>query len=385
LHFIQFLLQYENISKGLTMKNAFCKVQIDFDALLYNYRQIKNLHSELMPVIKADAYAHGAIKIARFFENQDVKYFATGTIHEALELRKNGVTKEIIPLLGALTDEEYKQGNEQDIVSLAHDKQSLEKALAYSEKIAVKINSGMGRLGFLPQDIDTVIMKLKKHNKTASYALTHYASADIISDHGYMQTQTEKLTPAVTALKNAFPDMKTSFANSAALIAYPDSIGDIARIGKIFYGGNPLYGTEKEHLTPHLKPALSLTAPILSINHLKRGESLSYMQSFTAERDTDVAWIGIGYANGYRRSNRVYSEDSNFVPHVSLLGHLCPTLGYITMQMTAIDITDIYDGKNINIGDRAYILGGEENPVTPEMLATWWNTIPHEVLTSLGF
>jgi alanine racemase len=163
------------------MKNAFCKVQIDFDALLYNYRQIKNLHSELMPVIKADAYAHGAIKIARFFENQDVKYFATGTIHEALELRKNGVTKEIIPLLGALTDEEYKQGNEQDIVSLAHDKQSLEKALAYSEKIAVKINSGMGRLGFLPQDIDTVIMKLKKHNKTASYALTHYASADIIS------------------------------------------------------------------------------------------------------------------------------------------------------------------------------------------------------------
>lgn len=367
------------------MKNAFCKVQIDFDALLYNYRQIKNLHPELMPVIKADAYSHGAIKIAQFFENQDVKYFATGTIHEALDLRKNGVTKEIIPLLGALTEEEYKQGEEQNIVSLAHDKQSLDKALTYSSKIAIKINSGMGRLGFLPNDMDDVILALKKTNKTASYALTHYASADIISEHGYMQTQAEKLAPAVTALKNAFPDMKTSFANSAALIAYPEYIGDIARIGKIFYGGNPLYGTEKEDLTPHLRPALSLTAPILSINHLKRGESLSYMQSFTAERDTDVAWIGIGYANGYRRSNRVYSEDSNFVPHVNLLGHLCPTLGYITMQMTAIDITDIYDGNNINIGDRAYILGGEENPITAEMLATWWNTIPHEVLTSLGF
>lgn len=367
------------------MKNAFCRVQIDFDALLYNYRQIKNLHPELMPVIKADAYAHGAIKVARFFENQDVKYFATGTIHEALELRKSGISKEIIPLLGALTEEEYEQGEENGIVSLAHDASSLDKALTYSSKIAVKINSGMGRLGFLPDDIDEVIFALKKHNKTASYALTHYASADVISEHGYMQTQAERLAPAVKALKDAFPGMKTSFANSAALVAYPEYIGDIARIGRIFYGGNPLFGTEKAHLTPHLKTALSLTAPILSINHLKRGESLSYMQSFTAERDTVVAWIGIGYANGYRRSNRVYSEDSNFVPHVSLLGHLCPTLGYITMQMTAIDITDIYDGKNIDIGDHVYVLGGKENPITPEMLATWWNTIPHEVITSLGF
>lgn len=367
------------------MKNAFCRIQIDFDALLYNYRQIKNIHSELMPVIKADAYAHGAVKIAQFFENQDVKYFATGTIHEALDLRKHGITKEIIPLLGALTDEEYKQGEEQNIVSLAHNNESLEKALAYSNKIAIKINSGMGRLGFLPKEIDSVIAELKKHNKKASYALTHYASADIISDHGYMQVQAERLAPAVTALKDAFPDMKTSFANSAALIAYPEYIGDIARIGRIFYGGNPLYGTEKENLVPHLKPALSLTAPILSINHMKRGDSLSYMQSFTAEKDTVVAWIGIGYANGYRRSNRVYSEDRNFVPHVNLMGHLCPTLGYITMQMTAIDITDIYDGNNIHIGNHVYVLGGEENPITPEMIATWWNTIPHEVLTSLGF
>lgn len=367
------------------MKNAFCRILIDYDALLYNYRQIKNLHPELMPVIKANAYSHGAVKIARFFEKQDVKYFATGTIHEALELRKNGVTKEIIPLLGALTDEEYRQGEEQGIVSLAHNRESLEKALKYAGKIAIKINSGMGRLGFLPKEIDDVIAELKRHGKTASYALTHYACADVISDHGYMQVQAERLMPAAAALKDAFPDLKTSFANSAALVAYPEYIGDIARIGMIFYGGNPLYGTEKENLTPRLKPALCLTAPILSINHLKRGDSLSYMQSFIAEKDTDVAWIGIGYANGYRRSNRVYSEDSSFVPHVSLLGHLCPVLGYITMQMTAIDITDIYDGKNINIGDQVHVLGGEENPVTPEMLAKWWNTIPHEVLTSLGF
>ncbi len=367
------------------MKNAFCRIQIDFDALLYNYRQVKNLHPELMPVIKANAYAHGAVEIARFFEKQGVKYFATGTIYEALELREKGIANEIIPLLGALTDEEYKKGEEENIVSLAHDRQSLDKALTHSSKIAVKINSGMGRLGFLPQDIGEVIHFIKKHNKTAQYVLTHYASADVISENGYMQTQAERLAPAVTALKNAFPDIKTSFANSAALVAYPEYAGDIARIGRIFYGGNPLYGTQKEALTPHLKPALALTAPILSINHLKRGECLSYMQSFTAERDTVAAWIGIGYANGYRRSNRVFSQDSNFVPHVSLLGRHCPVLGYITMQMTAIDITDIYDGKNIQTGDHAYVLGGEENPVTPEMLATWWNTVPHEVLTSLGF
>lgn len=91
------------------MKNAFCRIQIDFDALLYNYRQVKNLHPELMPVIKANAYAHGAVEIARFFEKQGVKYFATGTIYEALELREKGIANEIIPLLGALTDEEYKK------------------------------------------------------------------------------------------------------------------------------------------------------------------------------------------------------------------------------------------------------------------------------------
>lgn len=367
------------------MKNAFCNVKIDYDALLYNFRQIKKLHPNLMPVIKSNAYSHGAVEIAKFFEKESVEYFAAGTIYEALELRNNGITKEIIPLLGALTDEEYKKGEEAGIVSLAHNTESLEKALAYSSKIAVKINSGMGRLGFHPQDIEEVVHRIKQSGKTAKYVLTHYASADIISEQGYMQFQAQKLAPAVTALKEAFPDLKTSFANSAALIAYPEFMGDIARIGMIFYGGNPLIGTEKEHLTPHLKPALSLTAPILSINRLKRGECLSYMQSFTAERDTVAAWIGIGYANGYRRSNRVFSQDSDFVPHVSLHGAHCPVLGYVTMQMTAIDITDIYDGKNIAIGDEVYVLGGAQNPITPEMLAKWWNTIPHEVLTSLGF
>lgn len=367
------------------MKNAFCNVHIDYDALLYNYRQIKLLHPCIMPVIKSNAYSHGAVEIAKFFAKENVEYFATGTIYEALELRRNGIDKEIIPLLGALTEEEYRKGEEAGIVALAHDAQSLEKALACSSKIAVKINSGMGRLGFLPQDIGEVVHAIKKAGKTAKYALTHYASADIISDNGYMQFQAERLAPAVTALKNAFPELKTSFANSAGLVAYPEYMGDIARVGMIFYGGNPLIRTEKEQITPLLKPALSLSAPILSINRLKRGECLSYMQSFTAERDTVAAWVAIGYANGYRRSNRVFSEDSSFVPHMNVQGHLCPVLGYVTMQMTAIDITDIYDGNNIRVGDEVYVLGGEKNPVTPLMLADWWNTIPHEVLTSLGF
>lgn len=367
------------------MKNAFCNVHIDYNALLYNFRQIKKLHPNLMPVIKSNAYSHGAVDIAKFFAAEAVEYFAAGTVYEALELRENGIAQEIIPLLGAIADEEYKKAAEADIVSLAHNAQSLDKALTYSDKIAVKINSGMGRLGFLPQDIGEVIHQIKRAGKKASYALTHYASADIISEQGYMQFQAQKLAPAVSALKDAFPDLKTSFANSAALVAYPEFMGDIARVGMIFYGGNPLVGTEKEHLTPHLMPALTLTAPILSINRLKRGECLSYMQSFTAERDTVAAWIGIGYANGYRRSNRVFSQDSDFVPHVCINGHHCPVLGYVTMQMTAVDITDIYDGSNISIGDEAYVLGGKENPVTPEMLAKWWNTIPHEVLTSLGF
>lgn len=367
------------------MKNAFCKVHIDFDALLYNFKQIKLLHPHIMPVIKSNAYSHGAVDIAKFFEKENVEYFATGTIYEALELREHGISKEIIPLLGALTDEEFIQGEKADIVSLAHNKETLEKALAHSSKIAVKINSGMGRLGFLPQDIDEVIHSIKKAGKTAKYALTHYASADVISEQGYMQFQAEKLAPAVAALKSAFPEIKTSFANSAGLVAYPEYMGDIARVGMIFYGGNPLLGTAKEEITPLLKPALSLTAPILSINRLKRGECLSYMQSFTAERDTIAAWVGIGYANGYRRSNRVFSQDSSFVPHMSIQGRHCPVLGYVTMQMTAIDITDIYDGNNIKTGDEVYVLGGPDNPITPEMLAKWWNTIPHEVLTSLGF
>lgn len=367
------------------MNNAFYSVRVDCDALLYNFRQIKTLHPELMPVIKSNAYSHGAVDIAKFFQDRDVRYFAAGTIHEALELRNSGINQEIIPLLGALTDEEYKTGEEKNIVCLAHNRESLEKALEYSQNIALKIDSGMGRLGFLPQDIQEVIYSFKKHRKQPRYVLSHYASADVISEQGYIRTQAERLAPAAAALKDAFPDIKTSFANSAALVAYPEYIGDIARIGMIFYGLNPLYGTSKEHLTPHLKPALSVTAPILSITHLKRGECLSYMQSFVAERDTVAAWIGIGYANGYRRSNRVFSQDSDFVPHVSILNRHCPVLGYITMQMTAVDITDIYENNNIKIGDTAYVLGGESNPVTCEQLAKWWNTIPHEVLTSLGF
>ena len=367
------------------MENTFCRVHINFDALIYNFRQIKNLHGNIMPVVKSNAYALGANAIATVLQKEGAEYFASGTIHEALALREAGITKEILPLLGAVHDEEYKKAQEKNIVCLAHNQESLEKSLKYSNNIAIKLNSGMGRLGFKLNELSTVINEFKRAKITPNYVLSHYASADIISENGFMQQQTQQLDTAIQILKDTFPDIKTSLANSAALVAYPDNIGDIARAGKILYGGNPLYGTEKENLTPHLRPVHSVTAPILSINYLKRGDSLSYMQSFIAERDTIAAWVAIGYANGYRRSNRVYSQDSNFVPHMNLLGHHCPVLGYITMQMTAIDITDIYDGKNIQVGDEVYIIGGKSNPITVEMLAHWWNTIPHEVTTSLGF
>ena len=367
------------------MENTFCQVHIDFDALIYNYRQIKNLHGNIMPVVKSNAYALGANNVASVLQKEGAEYFAAGTLPEALALRNSGIEKEIIPLLGAVHEEEYQKAQKNNIVCLAHNKESLENSLKYSDNIAIKLNSGMGRLGFKTAELPEVINTLKRAKIQARYVLSHYASADIISDTGFMQQQAQNLEPAIKLLKDAFPDIKTSLANSAALVAYPEYIGDIARAGKILYGGNPLFGTEKEQETPHLKPVHSVTAPILSINYLKRGESLSYMQSFIAERDTVAAWVAIGYANGYRRSNRVFSQDSNFVPHMNVLGHHCPVLGYITMQMTAIDITDIYENNNINVGDNVYIIGGETNPITVEMLAHWWNTIPHEVTTSLGF
>ncbi len=367
------------------MENTFCRVHIDFDALIYNYRQIKKLHENIMPVVKSNAYALGANDIATVLQKEGAEYFAAGTMLEALALRQSGITQEIIPLLGAVHEEEYQKAQENNIVCLVHNNESLENALKYSDNIAIKLNSGMGRLGFKTTELPEIINTLKRTKTPVRYVISHYASADIISDSGFMQQQAQLLKPAIQLLQDAFPDIKTSLANSAALVAYPEYIGDIARAGKILYGGNPLIGTEKEQETPHLKPVHSVTAPILSINHLKRGESLSYMQSFIAERDTIAAWVAIGYANGYRRSNRVFSQDSNFVPHMNLLGTHCPVLGYITMQMTAIDITDIYDGNNIHVGDEVYIIGGEKNPITVEMLAHWWNTIPHEVTTSLGF
>jgi len=350
--------------------------------IVHNYHVLNALSHAVIPVIKADAYGHGLTQIAEALALAGADTFAVGTVSEACALRESGYAKRIIALLGPVTDADYELLWAADVIPFIHAFDQIDQLERHGDakntaiSVALKLDTGMRRLGFTLPDVPRLAEKLRtmKHVRFWMIA-SHLATADEPKSLAYVREQ----EAAFAAIRQAFAKKgftpKACLANSAAILAHPDLYLDYQRGGIALYGCDPFYGTLNHDAGLGLKPAMSVKTKLLSVHPLKAGQSISYGRTYTAQKDMTVAIAAVGYADAYSRGLSGKAQ-------MCLRGRRAKVLGRVCMQMTAVDVTDIPDAAP---GDDIWLLGGEgAGVITPEELAGWWGTITYEVFCLLG-
>lgn len=352
---------------------------INLAAIERNFRKLGDPR-RLMPVIKSDAYGHGLAEAADALARAGAARFAVGTLSEGLFLRSKGHGQPVSLLLGCLDSQEMEQALRADLLPFIGSFEALDTAVGVEpgkkKRIALKFDTGMGRLGFFLEQMPLLLDWLRSHPEIAPAMVgSHLATADMPGKNADTRRQIEDFSKITAALRSVFPDIEASLGNSAALALEVDGI---IRPGIALYGGNPLAGTGAEGRLPKLEWAMSLEAPILQIKTLPAGAPVSYGALYRASSPVKVAVIGAGYASGISRG---LSGELN----VLIQGKRCRQIGRICMGMFMVDVDPV---PHASAGDSAWIIGGEavagQAAPTPEEVANLQGSIPYEVLCLVG-
>ena len=338
--------------------------QIDLAALKNNLHKARSLTgSRIMAVIKANAYGHGLLKIVKALE--EAEGVALLDVHEAARLREAGSRQTILLLEGFFSVEDLQLIAEYELATVIHNAQQLASLDAYPRRgnlqVWLKVNSGMNRLGFKPEEIPAVMERLKSHPAVREVTLmTHFAHADEVEGVAAQLDQFNKLTSAYRAPR--------SMANSAALLRYPAAHGDWVRPGIMLYGASPFGDTSAQQLG--LKPVMTLSSEIISVREIQAGERVGYAGLFRAETSTRIGVVACGYADGYPRHAPTGTP-------ILVNGKRTRTLGRVSMDMLGVDLSNIEDAQ---VGSRV-VLWGEGLPV--EEVAKAADTISYELLCAI--
>jgi len=333
-------------------------------------------------VVKADAYGHGLAEVAKVLAEAGARTMAVGTVGEALELLGTGFGGRVVALLGAQLPEDFEAAAREGIVCFCARREQLAKLseaglrLGRRVPVALKFDTGMRRLGFVPEAVGEVLETVTAlAGIEVVMVASHLAVADEPAEEAFVQEQATRFETVVSFLRAAGLRFEATLANSAAVLAYPKLRLDGQRPGISLYGGNPFWGTDKEQLGCCLRQAMETETRIYQVHPLKKGETISYGRTFTAERDMRVAVIGAGYADAWSRG---LSGRGQVLVH----GRRAPVVGRVCMQMTAVDVTLVPEAA---AGDAVWLLGGPgQGHIRVEELASWWGTISYEVYCLLG-
>lgn len=362
--------------------------EIDLDAAKSNFNAIR-AHigdSKLCCVIKADAYGHGAVRLARLYCDLGADFFAVSNIDEALELRQHDINVPIL-ILGYTPTSFARTLSENKITQAVF---GLDYAKALSEAcvrenvtvdIHIKVDTGMSRIGFMcqsfPEDlrsIDEIETAVLLEGLCAKGIMAHFAvSDDSSAGEDYTLYQLEMFNKTVEYLKDRGITFEIiHHANSGGIEYYKNSHFNMVRAGIILYGLEP----NPDLSSPlSLSPVMSLKSTVFFVKSLRKGSTVSYGRTFTAPCDMKVATIPIGYADGYFRC---LSQDG----YMSIDGKKAKILGRICMDQTIVDVTDI---ENIRVGDEATIFSGSvENAPSADELAKMSGTINYEIICAVS-
>ncbi len=321
--------------------------------------------SRVIPVIKANAYGHGMLQVASALNKTDT--FAVATIDEAMTLRQAGNTRNIMVLQGVSTKKELLQAAEEGLSLVLHHQQQvalLESVdLPRPVNVWIKIDTGMHRLGFLPEHTQAIYRRCQQSGNELNIRLmSHFANADDAAD----ELTARQLQLFLDATKDFA--VERSIANSAGICGPEASHLDWVRPGIMLYGVNPLLGGTASDLS--LQPVMTLSSTLLSIQQRSRGDAIGYGGTWVCPGDMPVGIVSIGYGDGYPRHARSGTP-------VLINGNRVPLIGRVSMDMICVDLSQCADAT---VGDEA-VLWGDGLPV--EEVAQYADTIAYELLCKL--
>lgn len=365
-----------------TYSRAYAK--IDLDAIKYNIEQMRNRlddSTEIMPIVKADGYGHGAVQIAEMLEPLDYIWgFGVATLDEAVVLRTEHVTKPIL-VLGCIFPDQYM---EMLIYRISMNVYTEDMAIAISKlaqkvsiraHIHIKLDTGMARLGFPvnEESVDAVERISKLPGIVFEGIFTHFALADA-KDKTFTQKQLADYMWMIKKLEERGIDCGIKHcANSAGIIDVPESYLEVVRAGIATYGLYPSEEVKKENVD--LKPALALKSHVAFVKEIEAGTPVSYGGTFVAPEKMTIATIPIGYGDGYPR------KLSNSA-HVLIRGKKAPIIGRVCMDQFMVDVSHI---EGVKFGDKVTLIGKDQDEViTVEMLAELADRFNYEFICDLN-
>ena len=349
--------------------NRLIRAVIDAGALRHNLRTIRERArgARVMAVVKANAYGHGLVPTALALAEADA--FAVARLEEGLALRAEGITQPIVLLEGVFAAEHVLEAARHGFDLVVHDPlqvELLEEFVGPHRFIVwIKIDTGMNRLGFRPEEFAAALERLQRMKPAPLEIrlLTHLARADD-RDDATTKSQLERFKRAVKGL-----DYATSVANSAGVFGNVPLGCDWVRPGLVLYGASPF--ADKVGAQLGLQPVMSLETSVIAVRRVPKDEAVGYGGAWRANRDSQIAIVAAGYGDGLAR------QLANGTP-VLIEGHRAPLVGRVSMDMIAVDVTDL---QHVHVGTPV-VLWGEDLPV--EEVARHAGTIPYELLCGVS-
>ncbi|HKZ01441.1 MAG TPA: alanine racemase [Pyrinomonadaceae bacterium] len=362
-------------------------LEIDLDALAANFRIVRQRVSpstDVLAVVKANAYGHGAVRCSQRLVAEGVERFGVALPEEGIELRNAGITQPIICLAG-FWEGQAAACIQQGFIPVLYRLDQIEalniaaKEAGVTADLHIKVDTGMGRLGVRFDHLSEFADQLRRFDHIRVDGLmTHLAAADDPACQPLTQDQVRRFENSVTLLREmGFRPSQLHLSNSAAIFGHPRAWGTMVRPGGVLYG---LWRDVLPPLTEDvgLRSVMSLYSRITLLKWVPQGETLGYGCTFEASRTTLVATLPVGYHDGYMRglSNR---------GHVIVRGVFAPVVGRVSMDLTLIDVTNV---PGVELNDEVTLLGrdhtGSNLTVTPEDLARIAGTISYEVTCGIS-
>lgn len=360
------------------MPNRAVWAEVNLAAIQHNIKEIKGKvqgKAKICAVVKANAYGHGVIAVAKTAIEAGADYLAVAILNEALELRQAGFLEPIL-ILGFTPLEQADQVVAHDIeqaVFTMEAAEELSKAAALQNKIAkihLKVDTGMSRIGIIPQQAGDLASQIQAMPNIEIVGMfSHFATADS-ADKSFAYEQLAKFKTAIASVESKGIDIPIKhIANSATILEIPEAHFDMVRAGVILYG---LWPSDEVKKDIDLRPAMQLRAKVAYVKTMPANRGISYGQIFRTARESKIATIPIGYADGWTRmlTGKV---------RVQVNGKLVPIVGKICMDQCMADVTDIGEVK---VGDEVVLFGSDQ--VTIDDIANLLGTINYEIVCMVG-
>ena len=364
------------------------RAEVDLDAIAHNLGVVRGLVAEdretppqVYAVVKADAYGHGVVPVARALAAAGVDGLCVALVEEGLELRDAGLSLPVLVMSGLYGDG-LDAALDARLTPVIHDASqlaALRSARAHAPvRVHLKVDTGMGRLGITPSALPAFVDAVRDlRHVVVEGLMTHFANADC-DDPGFTGTQLARFAEArgVCAQRGLAPPLAHAAA-SAAAFRMPEARLDLVRVGVALYGVAPF-----PHAAPGLLPAMRLRTEVIALRELPAGAPVGYGGAWRAGRASMIATLPVGYADGFFRRLSTDAE-------VLVRGRRCRVVGNVSMDMTTVDVTDLARAAGVAVGDEAVLLGSQRGAggfdvIRAEEIARRLGTIPYEVLTAIS-